>query len=57
MMEFVIIAAAVAVGLVVGTLIITCVMLSDFMTNKLIKWSVKMTKKTINAAEELEEYL
>lgn len=58
MMEFVIITAAVATGLVVGTLIVTCVMLSEFMTNKIIKWSVKTTNKMINTVEnDYEELL
>ena len=57
MMEFVIIAAAVATGLVIGTLTITRVMLSDFMTNQVIKWSMKETMKTMGAFGELEENL
>lgn len=57
MMEFVITAAAVAVGLVAGTLIITCVMLTDFMTNKLIKWSMNVTMKMMSSAVEFEEDL
>lgn len=57
MTEFVIIAAAVAVGLIIGTISIACIMLTDFMTNKLIKWSLNVTMKTMNAAVSLEEEL
>ena len=39
------------------TISITCIMLTDFMTNKLIKWSMKVTMKTMGAMGELEEEL
>lgn len=57
MMEVVIIAAGVSLGLIVGTIVLMGIMLSDYMTNKLIKWSLKMTKTMFDTAEGFEEDL
>ena len=52
MTEFIIIAAAVAVGYIVAAVIMTVFLCNKFVMKKLAKWSYKMTEEIMNDLED-----